>query len=1507
MKRTTFNKKILFILFLSTILLAPTFGQFLKDSTDFTRFDNVHGFSWGDYDNDNDLDLLIVGTIAGSPIKRIYKNNGSGVFSTVDMGIPTIHNSCGLDWGDYDNDGDLDFVFIGSNMGMTYYGRIYSNDGNDNFNVSFTGLKGLYFSYAKWGDYDGDGDIDLVISGQDDLKAYTIIYKNNGGSFTNINAGLTGSTRGKLEWADYDNDGDLDLMVSGYDMFFTYNAKIYRNDGADVFTDIDASITQSVPQWFDYNSDGKLDILASYKISKQVGTDSFADIITSIPMGTNINTSSADYDNDGDLDVMLTGMIRFRMYRYDGGNTYSSQSDIFTTIRDGETFWIDYNNDGKQDLMIYGQNAAYQTFFKLYRNTTAIANAAPSVPSGITATTKGSSAIIHWNKSSDALTLQNGLFYNVRVGKTINGIDVVNPNANLSNGYLKLAKRGNAGSCDTFEIKGLKPGKYYYSIQSMDNNYNASAFSPVDSFELPLFDSAITLGFKQLYNSHIAWGDYDNDGDLDALLTGSDGPTAAYSLLYRNDGDDVFSQVNTSIKGVYQGGSEWADYDNDNDLDLLVYGNTKFTYPNFQPIVKVYRNDGGDNFVDLNLSISGVGSDGNATWGDYDNDGRVDIAMAGYLKLMLYHNDGNNKFTEKAIEQYKSFNMVQFADYDNDGDLDLSAVYDDWTAGPFLIRIYNNGGDGTFTNALANIPLIGGTIFGTMAWGDYDNDKDLDLLVISKKNIDVMRNDGANNFSRVFTAVDSIYGTAVWGDFDNDGDLDIAASGQTFDAVEKTRLFRNDGGDVFNYFTNLGMDACGTVAFVDIDNDNDLDVSLTVGLNNYKENTKFFRNNAAPNTVPIAPISLKHSFTVGTDKVNLSWKSTTDAEQVASAAKGLSYNISLYSLVDDKYILNSMSVLNNGTRKIVHKGNAELDTTYTIHGLTQGSYTWRVQAIDHAFAGSAFSLSDTFNVGLFADNPSDLSLCAGDTITIPYHLDGLAVNSDNVFVAQLSDPYGYFDVPTQIGAQAGTASGSLKAVIPSSALSGIKYKVRILSTNARYVGAPNASYITVYPSPTPNISGKPIVCKKDVGIDYKTYTAQGNSYLWTVTNGTITSGQNSAQILVKWATTTSGKVKVIETNAQGCSNVSAVDIIINALPAVKLGSDTTFCFGNSITKNAGSYYLYEWNTGVSVASIVITSSGDYHVAVTDDNGCKGVSDTITVDVKKPYDEAICMVTIDDVTGKNMIVWEKSTSKKIASYNIFREGLSAGVWNKIGTLLYSDLSIFVDNGSQPETKSYKYRISTIDSCGNESAMSPYHKTMLLTSSLGQQGINLIWSEYSIDGTSFGFDSYVIYRGISVTTLDSIDQIPSDNEMYPDINAPSSTLVYYRVAGKKPGTPCDPANLLKASSGPFSQSISNLEDNRLKESAIDKINSNNGVVSIIENPFSENIKLHFNITKEIIVSVTLLNSLGSVVYSDKFTVNSSIQTLTINAKNINPGVYYAHVKVGEKQYVLKAVKR
>jgi subtilisin-like proprotein convertase family protein/predicted nucleotidyltransferase len=454
--------------------------------------------AWGDYDNDSDLDILVTGTKGPNSIAKVYRND-SGNFTDINAALNGVKNSS-VDWGDYDRDGDLDILLTGLDNTSNPVSKVYRNDGG-NFTDISANLPGVWNSSANWGDYDNDGDLDILLTGGAIISGSSVkiakVYRNDSGSFTDTAANLQGVWQGSTDWGDYDKDGDLDILITGNSDGSVSSdiSKIYRNDSGS-FTDINASLTgvfSGDAAWGDYDNDGDLDVLLtgltpnnSSPVAKIYRNDagSFTEINAGLQGAFYSSVDWGDYDNDGDLDILLTGAAPSRiskLYRNDGG----SFTDISTNLQGvfgSSVSWGDYDNDSDLDILLVGNQLGVSSgSAKVYRNNIFTVNTASTPPLGLISSVNGNSVTLNWNPASDAETPQAGLTYNLRVGTTPGGSDIMSPMAN-SNGTRKVVQMGNVNQNTSWKLKNLKPGTYYWSVQAIDTSFEGSTFATEGSF-----------------------------------------------------------------------------------------------------------------------------------------------------------------------------------------------------------------------------------------------------------------------------------------------------------------------------------------------------------------------------------------------------------------------------------------------------------------------------------------------------------------------------------------------------------------------------------------------------------------------------------------------------------------------------------------------------------------------------------------------------------------------------------------------------------------------------------------------------------------------------------------------------------------------------------------------------------------------------------------------------------------------------------------------------------------
>ena len=357
-----------------------------------------------------------------------------------------------------------------------------------------------------------------------------------------------------------------------------------------------------------------------------------------------------------------------------------------------------------------------------------------------------------------------------------------------------------------------------------------------------------------------AWGDYDNDGDLDIVAVGTYQP----HVLYRNNDDGTFTNVadQAGVADPRGGwGSLFADYDNDGFPDLYITrGGWSGAAEN-----TLYHNNGDGTFTDVThtAGVADPQSSFCAAWADYDNDGYLDLYIANGVigdgaANVLYHNNGDGTFTNTAdiagVANTGNSLGTAWGDYDKDGYIDLHVI----NYGQSNV-LYRNNGDGTFTDVT---PTTGMNLAVTDPFVtfflDVDNDADLDIFISNSGSFQAFiagqitgtathdsdrqvlyRNNGDGTFTDVTreSGLYHAYGAmgANFGDINSDGYLDIylATGAPQMGRLERDALFQNNGDGTFTDATfALGLGNVGKghgVTFADADADGDLDIYVPVG------------------------------------------------------------------------------------------------------------------------------------------------------------------------------------------------------------------------------------------------------------------------------------------------------------------------------------------------------------------------------------------------------------------------------------------------------------------------------------------------------------------------------------------------------------------------------------------------------------------------------------------------------------------------------------------------------
>jgi len=366
------------------------------------------GVAWGDYDDDGYQDIYFSnGTQGYQWTNDLYKNNGNETFtrqSSAGTIVTDSYTHGGASWGDFDNDGDLDLVLANPftrSSGFTNYSRVtlYRNNNNGTFSSVSTSPLTDEQTTSKvmvgWVDFNNDRYLDVMVSNanfQGIAQNYTMYVNNQNGTFSSVSNNITSnakSARSGFSWADFDDDGDQDVVTcSGAP---GQNTTLWMNTGSNwtgyVLIASGAGIGKDTQgaSWGDYDNDGDLDVFVANWGDQSAGAPEQNYLFrndgkdgSGNPIFTRLDATSgigeivtdtdysgaagwADLDNDSDLDLFVgndggyAAGYRSRIYLNDGDGTFTRLSN--TIFADSASFvrsgaWADYNNDGFMDILV---------------------------------------------------------------------------------------------------------------------------------------------------------------------------------------------------------------------------------------------------------------------------------------------------------------------------------------------------------------------------------------------------------------------------------------------------------------------------------------------------------------------------------------------------------------------------------------------------------------------------------------------------------------------------------------------------------------------------------------------------------------------------------------------------------------------------------------------------------------------------------------------------------------------------------------------------------------------------------------------------------------------------------------------------------------------------------------------------------------------------------------------------------------------------------------------------
>ncbi len=301
----------------------------------------------------------------------------------------------------------------------------------------------------------------------------------------------------------------------------------------------------------------------------------------------------------------------------------------------------------------------------------------------------------------------------------------------------------------------------------------------------------------------------------------------------------------------------------------------------------------------------------------------------------------------------------------------------------------------------------------------------------------------------------------------------------------------------------------------------------------------------------------------------------------------------------------------------------------------------------------------------------------------------------------------------------------------------------------------------------------------------------------------------------------------------------------------------------------------------------ISGSSIITFSVTDNAG--NISQTqIQVNVNPVVTPQICAVTVDDASTHNILQWDKTSFVGIDSVRIYREDVT-NVYTHIGTVDNDSLSEYHDYGTDPNVTTKRYKISAVDSCGQESALSNYHNTIyIIYAGSGQY----IWNPlYTIENTTNPVNNYLLMRDdLSNGTWTQIASTAGTQQTIVDPAYASYPNASWRVETAW-SINCSPTR------GPINTSRSNIRTNSI---GISEISFANDFMSVYPNPANGivNITLAAGLNNG---TIQLFDVLGKQIYSTQVASLSS----NIDLSGVAAGIYTIKVSEGNKRLIKKLI--
>ncbi|HEY5746176.1 MAG TPA: FG-GAP-like repeat-containing protein [Chryseolinea sp.] len=916
--------------------------------------------AWADVDADGDLDIVQTrrtsesyGSFIGNFL-LLRNANGSYTERKIDQATLDLQAA---EFADYDNDGDLDALLKTFDDNVQKY-FLYT------FNGSSLVLAGVTLppaSTAKWADFNNDGYADIIISwGQAGYGEFVtrIYYNDRQGGFTESGIReIQAYENDKISVGDFDNDGDTDVAVIGEEWEGIFKNNFIENGGH-------VNVSPTTPP--QPNSTVNINA-ATFTWNASTDNETPAAGLT---YNLKVRRDNGTLALPGDVKAGTTQHLF-----YDMGNVQLARTYRLGCLQEGNYFWS-----------VQALDNSFQSSGFTSEKSFAIANVQPQAPTTLAVQAVSDRSIkLTWkdNASTESAYL---IFRKLKDDVYNTEYQILDTVAANTTSYID-------------DVNYLAPDTWYvYKVIAYNCSYPNENYQEAEGFTFPpAFVPTPVIPFD--HPKPVGWvaalADYDNDKDLDLMLSyGYDDIYGqARTALFKND-HGVYTDTGIEFPGVntYNSSAQWIDYNRDGYQDIILVLGESFSFN-----IKLYLNDNEGGFVESThaLYFDFKTLSAPLTFADFDNDADLDVLVQGAdnsysqsLKLLI--NDGTNQFTNSSVSIDKSYRVMSNApwgDFDNDGYVDLLVSKQGASCEANQMRILKNmQGKGLQETNLGIAEGLSDDWGGSdMQWTDYDNDGRLDFIITGTYTCSsgeaishIYHQNGHNQFDLLNTpeVPSKTYDAhATWVDYNNDGSSDLLLYGDSFSSPpydSHTEVYTNTGST----FVNSGIDYLidsrqyGGTAVGDIDNDHDIDYIVMGEANYTTPQVVVYKNNHAnawnvSNNPPGAPTNLR-SKPIGSG-VTLTWD---DAGDDKTPAAGLTYNVYFIQGADTLIVPSSHW---NGYRKIVAAGNAGHSHTLTLQNIAPGNYSWSVQAIDNAYQGGPFAAKQVVVVSAAEHAPSPVA------------------------------------------------------------------------------------------------------------------------------------------------------------------------------------------------------------------------------------------------------------------------------------------------------------------------------------------------------------------------------------------------------------------------------------------------------------------------------------------------------------------------------------------------------